>query len=292
MDLLLATPLDTAAAFLEAGQVLQYTDAPFVLPNSEDLEYLRSREMPGRNSGNVIYNPADRTIEGWSGPHFEAERVARICADFSENICDWLCELLPEYHGGMSAGYVGIRLQEEATHCANLAARTDLLHLDYSPMRPTSGQRVLRLYVNINPIEPRIWVTSEGFSTLLERYERCSSIPQRTQDDWCSPDRSLARLWGREPVRSHYDQFMRRLSRFLKEDDAFQEFAPRRLWHFQPGEAWLLFTDGLSHAVLRGQYALEHTFYISPEVLEDFSSSPLGQLLAFRASESSLRRAG
>ena len=36
-------------------------------------------------------------------------------------------------------------------------------------------------------------------------------------------------------------------------------------WHFKSGTAWLLFSDTISHAELRGQYALEHSFFVPPK---------------------------
>src|SRR4029078_5427117 len=60
--------------------------------------------------------------------------------------------------------------------------------------------------------------------------------------------------------RTSYDEFMLRLHHFLKTNDDFQERAARRLLHFKPRTAWLLFSDTVSHAELRGQYALEHSY--------------------------------
>src|SRR5207253_648059 len=67
--------------------------------------------------------------------------------------------------------------------------------------------------------------------------------------------------------RTPYDRFMLRFHHFLKTNDFYQDRAPRRFWHFQPGTAWLAFTDGLSHAELRGRFALDHSFFIEPGVL-------------------------
>ena len=58
---------------------------------------------------------------------------------------------------------------------------------------------------------------------------------------------------------------MLRFHNFLKANDDFQERCPRRVWNFAPGSVWLAMTDTASHAVLRGRYALEHSYFISPE---------------------------
>ena len=75
--------------------------------------------------------------------------------------------------------------------------------------------------------------------------------------------------------RTAYDDFMLRLHHFLKTNEEFQERQARRLWHFPPGTAWLLFSDAISHAELRGQFALEHSFFVAPETLALPDESPL-----------------
>src|SRR5271154_6832068 len=49
----------------------------------------------------------------------------------------------------------------------------------------------------------------------------------------------------------------------LKAHDEFQERAPKKLWTFPPGSVWLAMTDACSHAVLRGRFALEHSYFRS-----------------------------
>ena len=78
--------------------------------------------------------------------------------------------------------------------------------------------------------------------------------------------------------RTPYDVYMLRLHHFLKNCAEFQERAPRRLWQFPPASAWLVFTDAVSHAELRGRYALEHSFFIAPEALALPAESPLALL--------------
>jgi hypothetical protein len=60
---------------------------------------------------------------------------------------------------------------------------------------------------------------------------------------------------------------MLRFHHFLKSHDHFQERAPKRFWQFAPRTAWLAFTDSLSHADLRGRFAMEHSFFIAPQAL-------------------------
>ena len=71
---------------------------------------------------------------------------------------------------------------------------------------------------------------------------------------------------------------MLRLHHFLKEDETFQTQAARRLWTFRPGSTWLLFSDGASHALMRGRFSLEHSFFVPAECLVRPEESPLAHL--------------
>jgi hypothetical protein len=63
---------------------------------------------------------------------------------------------------------------------------------------------------------------------------------------------------------------------WLKENTAFQtarEGKERR--QFPPLETWLVFTDGLPHAVVSGQSAMEQTFLIPVEALVAPEAAPI-----------------
>ena len=71
---------------------------------------------------------------------------------------------------------------------------------------------------------------------------------------------------------------MLRFHDYLKANDEFQERGPKRFWTFPPGACWLAMTDTASHAVLRGRYALEHSYFIAPEALALPEESPAALL--------------
>ena len=80
---------------------------------------------------------------------------------------------------------VSFRPVEEATRRLRLTARNDLLHVDAFPSRPTQGWRILRVFANVNSSEPRVWVTSDPFPKLLERYGAEVGLPVRERP-WAS----------------------------------------------------------------------------------------------------------
>jgi hypothetical protein len=76
---------------------------------------------------------------------------------------------------------------------------------------------------------------------------------------------------------------MLRFHDFLKTHQEFQERCPRKLWSFPPGSVWLVMTDGCSYAELRGRYALEHSYFVQPEVLALAEEAPAVQLARLSA---------
>jgi hypothetical protein len=88
-------------------------------------------------------------------------------------------------------------------------------------------------------------------------------------------------------ARSPYDRFMLSFHHFLKENRGFQDEGGKATLEFPAGSTWMVFTDMVSHAVLGGRYALEHTFIVSrgslalPDkapiaILEGIAGAPLG----------------
>jgi hypothetical protein len=262
---------------LERGEVVYYPVCPFPLPQGDDLAFLLEQRLASRAHKNVSYNPHTGKAASFHQRSLDqAERMRCLLADFSRTVTDWTARMLPGYARAWQLDRVSFRPEEEATRSLRLKARNDLLHVDAFPSRPTQGQRILRVFANINPTEPRIWVTSEPFAKLLERYGAAAGLPSRHGGDWFRQLRhDVVRLFspGR-PRRSPYDAFMLRLHDYLKANEDFQERTPKRFWTLGPGSSWMAFTDVCSHAVLRGRYALEHSYFVAPEALALPAESP------------------
>src|SRR5262249_40935319 len=144
---------------------------------------------------------------------------------FSQTATRWLAGTMPQYARTWELDRVSFRPEEEATRRLRQMARNDLLHVDAFPSRPSQGHRILRLFANVNLTEPRVWVTSEPFAKLFERFGAQVGLPagekagllQRLQQGLLGIFRPLRRR------RSIYDAFMLRFHDFLKSNDDFQE---------------------------------------------------------------------
>jgi hypothetical protein len=255
---------------LEQGEIVPFLPSPFPLPSQDQLDFLCRQQIGSIGHKNISYNPRTRRASGfvWQSAQ-QAETLRDILQQFAVAASTWLSETLPAYASAWKPDRVSFRPEEEATRRVRLTARNDLLHIDTFPSRPTQGYRILRLFVNVHPSEPRVWITSDSFASLLGRYGAALGLYRATVGRWAwKMGSQIARLFSADTVeRTEYDDFMLRLHHFLKSNEEFQEHARRRFWHFGPGTAWLAFTDGFSHADLRGRYALEHSFFVAPETL-------------------------
>jgi hypothetical protein len=263
-------PVTPSAERLERGEVIFYPACPFPVPQGEDRQFLLRQSLASRAHKNISYDPLTGKASGSrKDSAAQAERLRGLLAAFSRDVTAWLAAALPGYARAWAPDKVSFRPVEEATRKLRLKARNDLLHVDAFPTRPTNGRRILRCFVNVNPAEPRVWVTSDPFARLLERYGAAAGLPAGQGGAWVRRVRDgVLRLFrpGRPP-RSTYDAFMLRFHDYLKAHEEFQERGPKRFWKFPPGSAWLALTDTCSHAVLRGRYALEHSYFIDPSAL-------------------------
>jgi hypothetical protein len=254
-----------AEARLERGELLFLHAAPFALPTADDHAFLL-RQQPDARHKHVVHDPRTGAVTGRAPGEGEDGRLEAILAGFSKAVRGWLAAALPGYAGGLEPDRVTFRSLEEATRRLRRNARNDLLHVDAFPDRPARGRRILRVFVNVHPTEERVWATTLPLSQLLGQL---GGRVHASSAGWLH-------LWGarlldrfRPQQRRHEDSdvFMLRLHDYMKHKVEFQLRAPRRLWKFPPGAVWLAMTDACCHAELRGRYALEHSFFVAPEVL-------------------------
>ena len=158
-----------------------------------------------------------------------------------------------------------------------LHKRNDLLHVDAFPSRPTHGGRILRIFTNLNPSQPRVWNVTGPFETLARQHAEEAGLRQIAEDD--SFVSRTVHSWGAKLGfagfgRSPYDMFMLRFHDYLKENAEFQKVAPKVQMEFPPLSTWMVFTDGVAHAAMSGQFAIEQTLLIPPDALVSPEQAP------------------
>jgi 3-deoxy-D-manno-octulosonic acid hydroxylase-like protein len=262
---------------LEHHELVQFPTCPFALPEGDDLRFLLEQRLGPLGHKNISFDPRRDQATGFAYQTFEqAERLRSLLAQFSHNVTTWLATVLPAYAETWHLDRVSYRPEEEATRHVRVTARNDLLHIDSFPTRPTHGRRILRCFANINPDEPRVWVTTDPFPRLLERYGAQLGLPASLGLHLTTRLREgvVRLLLPRRSHRSDYDAFMLQFHDFLKMNDTFQEHCSKRYWTFPPRSAWLAFTDAVCHADLRGRFALEHSYFVPTRALFIPGASP------------------
>src|SRR5499427_159851 len=264
---------------LERGKVLFFSHVPFDFPES-DREFLLSQKQTGsRFHKNISYRPTKDLLKGVDENSPDRERMNTIMRDFSASVTKFVSQFLAPYAGKMKLDFASFRPLEEQGRDLSLHKRNDLLHVDAFPSRPTNGGRILRIFVNINPSAGRVWRVGEPFHAFLPRVAGTNRLnpPYRGV-----AGRALARVAAGVglpvPVRSRYDEFMLYLHDWLKESDDFQKNSGAREVVFPPGCCWMVYTDGVPHAVLSGQYALEQTFIVPRGALVTAEVAPVSVL--------------
>jgi hypothetical protein len=258
-------------ARLEEGNILFFEKTPFELPQEEVQFLLGQKQSDAGYHKNIAYRPLSDQLTGYaqrSGS--DKERLHAIMQRYSQSVIGFTQQLLPPYSRSLAVDFASFRPQQEEGRQIRLRARNDLLHVDSFPTRPANGNRILRVFTNINPTEPRVWVTSETFDFLVARFAGLGGMPL-PRGIASGPKKVLIKLARAARLhslaRSPYDDWMLRFHHFLKANQEFQERGSRTQWEFPPQSTWLVFTDMVSHAVLSGQFALEQTFIVLKNAL-------------------------
>ena len=266
---------------LEEGHILLFPVTPFALPAQDRSFLLEQRQADAGYHKNIAYRPESDRVTGVARQQREdGEKLRRVLRDYSRTVVRFAAELFPGYAGRWRVDYASFRPQEEEGRKLSAHARNDLLHVDSFPTRPTRGDRIFRIFTNINPSAPRVWRTGENFEELAESMAVSSGLLERAaRPGLLGSLRGAARAAGLPvTVRPPYDEFMHRFHNFLKENSGYQERARAQVVSFPPGSTWMVFTDMVTHAVLSGQFALEQTFLMARDTMTLPEKSPISIL--------------
>lgn len=261
---------------LESGKILFFPELPFDLP-SADREFLLSQPWSElRLHKNVSYRPDEDILRGVAGDSATIDRVQSILRNYSAHVLQFAADFLAPYARKWVTDFSSFRPLEEQGRDLPLHKRNDLLHVDAFPSRPTRGGRILRIFTNLNPSKMRVWNTTGAFDALAERYAAEAGLEKFASASGLSRAvQGLAGKFGmRGADRTPYDAFMLRFHDYLKENSEFQTSYPKHRLEFPPLATWLVFTDGVAHAAMSGQYALEQTLLIPPGALVAPEAAP------------------
>jgi hypothetical protein len=265
-----ATPNEAWIAELEAGKVLYFPRLGFELLPEE-----RSLLTPSLLSPDVrnISLDASGKLKGAVGDEAVQRMAAAMVGRFRAQATQLIHGLLPHYTPALRLAPTSYRPAKVETRVQSWRADDRRLHVDSFPSRPNYGERILRVFTNVDPRgHARVWRIGEPFEDVARRY-----LPKaRRYSAWQA--RLLRSLRVTKSVRSEYDHLMLHLHDLMKGDDDYQRNAPQQTVHFPAGSTWVCFSDQTVHAAMSGQYLLEQTLHLPVQRQYAPEASPLAIL--------------
>ena len=254
---------------LERGRIVHFARCPIALPPPEDQDFLRHGLSAYLRRKNVSYYPDADKLAGMQAPPAIRERARRILREHSSRVRALLQREMPDFTQGWTPGTSSFRPMEERGRGLSSHASNELIHVDAGAYGATHGDRILRFFVNLNPAHERVWISKGTFEELLRRHGEEAGV-RRGALEPALPERALGGLlsaasrafpMARVIDTSPYDRRMRRFHNWMKDTPSFQQ-PPWEQFSFAPFSAWMVLTDGVSHACIEGQHALVDTFLI------------------------------
>lgn len=258
----------TLTAQLEQGGLLRLPQLPFVLEAAERALLTPTLLAPGKK--NVSYDLARDRLAGVVADEAVQALMRGMVRRYALQSRALVNALFPHYRDHLIDGRASFRPAEIEGRVSSPKKDDTRLHVDAFPATPVQGQRLLRVFSNINPDgKPRHWRTGQPFETVAMRFGRQFDPAARLQR------KLLQMLKITKSYRTAYDDLMLRTHDAMKLDPVYQKDVPGEHIHFAPGETWIVFTDSVSHAAHSGQFLMEQTFYLPADAMLDPAQSPL-----------------
>ncbi|BEM28874.1 hypothetical protein SME05J_24440 [Serratia marcescens] len=271
-----AQEASSAVSELEQGKVLFLPELAFTL--SEQEMPLLDPALVDPKRKNISYQPLSGKLTGVAVAE-RRQQVQQLLERYYQSCRQLIAGLLPEYQEALHHPTGSLRLHPVSAWRANSSWRKDdsRLHVDAFPSRPNYGERILRIFTNINPHgEHRQWRVGEPFPELAERF-----MPRLARysafSSWLQHQVRITKT-----RRSHYDHLMLQLHDAMKADGDYQQQGPQLALAFPPGSSWICFSDQTPHAAMGGQFMLEQTFLLPVGKMQDPQRSPLKVLEQLR----------
>ncbi|CNH08228.1 Protein of uncharacterised function (DUF2843) [Yersinia aldovae] len=259
----------SAIESLEQGKVLFLPHLCFEL--NEQEKQLLDPTLVDVKRKNISFKPLEGVLTGIT----DESKVAltrQLLERYYQNCLSLVKQLLPEYTTVLRSPTNSLRLHPVTAWRDKTSWRKDdsRLHVDAFPSRPNYGERIIRIFTNINPYgEPRAWRVGEDFTQLARRYlpqlERYSPLSSWLQH----------KLGITKRRRSHYDHLMLQLHDKMKSDLDYQQNGLQQAIDFPSGSSWICFSDQTPHAAMGGQFMLEQTFLLPVDGMKNPQNSPL-----------------
>ena len=269
-------PKDNGAAMareLEAGRVLYFPRLRFAFEKHEE-KFLDPKWSNG-SAKNISLAADTGSVKGAAGSSQELKDLSTLVGRYRSAASHLVRILLPKYSAGLRMGRTSYRPVLVQGRPASWRKDDSRLHVDAFPTRPTRGERILRVFANVNPNGmPRTWRVGEPFGDMAKR------LLPRVTDPFPGSALLLYLVRVTKTPRSRFDHIMLQLHDHMKRDMEYQRSTPQETFNFMPGSVWICFSDQTSHAAMSGQFMFEQTMHLPVSFLYEPECSPLKTLEA------------
>jgi hypothetical protein len=254
---------------VEKGGLIFLPSLSFDL-SGEETRFL-TPEIVDPKSKNISFNPQTQNLRGHRCSEEDKSRLQTMMARFANQAQSLIHSLFPHYKKSLQWGKTSFRPVETKGRKVSSYRKDDTrLHVDSFASQPVQGQRLLRVFSNVNPDgQSRVWRLGEPFENVVEKF-----LLHISRKPWVSPY-LLQKLGITKGYRTLYDHTMLKLHDGMKADMNYQNTVPFHEVAFPSGSTWVVMTDKTSHAALSGQFLLEQTFYLPVDAMFRPNLSPL-----------------
>ena len=230
---------------LEDGKVLYIENLKFSITTHERKFFTPT--ILNKNSRNISLDSRGN-LKGANGSEKEIKELSAMISRFRKEASTLIFSAFPKYKDHLKLAPTSFRPLEVKSRVTSWRADDKRLHVDAFPSRPNYGERILRVFINVNPNKkPRVWRIGEPFEDIAKRYIHAIkpySYFQAKIIDFLGITKSF---------RSKYDHLMLGLHDAMKSDMTYQKNSPQITMPFKPGTVWICFSDQAAHAVMSGQ---------------------------------------
>jgi len=258
----------TAINALESGKIVFLPQLEFSLTKDE-MKYL-SPNYSNKKSKNISYNLHTDRIRGEDCSEADKLAIKSMMHRYSKHTRILIESLFPQYKSDLQQARTSFRTFEAMGRQSSPRKDDTRLHVDAFPSTPVHGNRIMRVFSNINPSgKDRVWRSGEAFEDVVKYFLSGLKKPLPLSLD------ILNTFNITKSKRSLYDHYMLQLHHAMKADNHYQTNAEQSEVRLPPASTWIVFTDQVSHAAKSGQHLLEQTFHLPVHVMENESRSPL-----------------
>ncbi|MEO8848627.1 MAG: Kdo hydroxylase family protein [Casimicrobiaceae bacterium] len=254
---------------LEDGGVLVLPRLAFVLSAAES-RFLDPRWSDGR-AKNISLDRGE--IRGSSAHGADRDAMRAMVARFAADASTLVATLFPRYASHLTRARTSFRPQPASGRRVSWRKDDTRLHVDAFVSRPNHGERILRVFCNVNPAGvDRVWRIGEPFAAMAAHF--LPSIRHMRRGEATL----LGALHVTKGRRSEYDHLMLGLHDAAKADIGYQRGSPQQEVRFVPGTTWICFSDQVMHAAMGGQFMFEQTIHLPLAALYEPANAPLAIL--------------